>query len=41
MERDALGPLPADTRELWEFFAHYPRYWLAQTGHPAGTPAGT
>ncbi len=40
LERDALGPLPADTRELWEFFAHYPRYWLAKTGHPAGTPAG-
>jgi hypothetical protein len=39
LERDDLEPLPADTRELWEFFAHYPVYWLAKTGHPAGTPA--
>ena len=39
LERDALEPLAADTRELWEYFAHYPSYWLAKTGHPAGTPA--
>lgn len=26
------------TRELWEYFAHYPVYWLEKTGHPAGTP---
>lgn len=26
------------TRELWEYFAAYPIYWLEKTGHPAGTP---
>ena len=26
------------TRELWEYFAAYPTYWLEKTGHPAGTP---
>lgn len=26
------------TRDLWEYFAHYPIYWLEQTGHPEGTP---
>jgi glycosidase len=26
------------TRELWEYFANYPIYWLEKTGHPAGTP---
>lgn len=39
LERDSLEPLSADTRELWEYFAHYPIYWLEKTGHPAGTPA--
>ena len=27
------------TRELWEYFAYYPIYWLEKTGHPTGTPA--
>ena len=26
------------TRELWEYFAAYPSYWIKKTGHPAGTP---
>jgi glycosidase len=26
------------TRELWEYFASYPIYWLEKTGHPDGTP---
>ena len=26
------------TRELWEYFAAYPAYWIQKTGHPAGTP---
>lgn len=26
------------TRELWEYFAYYPIYWLEQSGHPVGTP---
>ncbi len=25
------------TRELWEYFAAYPSYWIEKTGHPAGT----
>jgi glycosidase len=28
------------TRELWQYFAEYPLYWLEKTGHPAGTPKG-
>ena len=39
LERDTVEPLSATTRELWEYFAYYPIYWLAKTGHPAGTPA--
>lgn len=39
LERDALEPLSAETRDLWEYFAYYPIYWLEKTGHPAGTPA--
>jgi hypothetical protein len=39
LERDDLEPLTAGTREVWEYFAHYPIYWLEKTGHPAGTPA--
>jgi glycosidase len=26
------------TRDLWQYFAQYPLYWLEKTGHPAGTP---
>lgn len=26
------------TRELWQYFAHYPIYWLEKSGHPVGTP---
>lgn len=39
LERDDLEPLTAGTRELWEYFAHYPAYWLEKTGRPANTPA--
>lgn len=39
LERDALEPLSPDTEELWEYFAHYPIYWLEKSGHPQGTPA--
>ena len=38
LERDDLEPLSPDTRDLWNYFAYYPLYWLNQTGHPAGTP---
>ncbi len=26
------------TKELWEYMSNYPRYWIAKTGHPIGTP---
>ncbi|MEM9081032.1 MAG: alpha-amylase family glycosyl hydrolase [Verrucomicrobiota bacterium] len=39
LERDAVDPISSDTEDLWEYFAYYPLYWLAQTGHPVGTPA--
>ena len=38
LERDAVEPLTADTKQLWEYFAYYPIYWLEKTGHPRGTP---
>lgn len=38
LERDAVEVLTTRTRELWEYFAHYPVYWLEKTGHPRGTP---
>ena len=37
-EDDAFDGHDAYTREIWEYFAAYPEYWLEQTGHPAGTP---
>lgn len=39
LERDSLETLSAETRDLWEYFARYPVYWLEKTGHPVGTPA--
>jgi hypothetical protein len=39
LERDDLEPLTAETRDLWNYFAYYPIYWLEKTGHPVGTPA--
>ena len=39
LERDDLDPLSAETRDLWNYFAYYPIYWLEKTGHPAGTPS--
>ncbi|GHC44255.1 alpha-amylase family glycosyl hydrolase [Roseibacillus persicicus] len=38
LERDKLEPLSATTKELWDYFAYYPIYWLDKTGHPIGTP---
>lgn len=38
-EDDVFEGFTSDyTRELWEYFAAYPLYWLEKTGHPAGTP---
>jgi len=40
MERDHFEGHDTYTREIWEYFARYPLYWLEKTGHPAGTPKG-
>jgi hypothetical protein len=37
-EEDRLEPLTVYNRELWQYFAYYPIYWLEQSGHPVGTP---
>ena len=38
MERDKFDGFDQYTRELWDYFAYYPIYWLEKTGCPAGTP---
>jgi hypothetical protein len=38
LEEDRLQPLNVYSRELWQYFAYYPIYWLEQSGHPVGTP---
>jgi glycosidase len=35
-EDDRLEPLAPQTKELWEYFANYPLFWLAQTGLTPG-----
>ncbi|OGV41364.1 MAG: hypothetical protein A2X46_16165 [Lentisphaerae bacterium GWF2_57_35] len=42
LEEDRFEGFPTNgyTREVWEFFAQYPLYWLEKTGHPVGTPQG-
>lgn len=38
-EEDQFEGFSSDeTRQLWEYFASYPIYWLEKTGHPTGTP---
>lgn len=37
-EYDKLETLSNATKQLWQYFAYYPAYWLEKTGHPAGTP---
>ncbi|MEX1045299.1 MAG: alpha-amylase domain-containing protein [Chthoniobacterales bacterium] len=38
LERDEFFGHTQETREVWEYFAYYPTYWLEKTGHPRGTP---
>jgi glycosidase len=38
LERDEFFGHTPQTRQVWEYFAHYPIYWLEKTGHPRGTP---
>ena len=37
-ERDWFAGHDTFSREIWEYFAFYPAYWLEKTGHPVGTP---
>jgi len=38
LERDEFFGHTPHTRQVWEYFAYYPTYWLEKTGHPRGTP---
>ncbi len=38
LEEDRFDGHDTYTREIWEYFAYYPTYWLEKTGHPVGTP---
>ena len=38
LERDQFAGHTATTRQVWNYFAYYPIYWLEKTGHPRGTP---
>lgn len=38
LERDEFFGHTDETRQVWEYFAYYPVYWLEKTGHPRGTP---
>ncbi|MEY3481385.1 MAG: hypothetical protein RIQ71_2160, partial [Verrucomicrobiota bacterium] len=38
LERDEFAGHTATTRQVWNYFAHYPVYWLEKTGLTNGTP---
>lgn len=38
LERDDFAGHTQYTREIWQYFAYYPIYWLTKTGCPPGTP---
>jgi glycosidase/plastocyanin len=38
LERDEFFGHTASTRQVWEYFAYYPIYWLEKSGHTASTP---
>lgn len=38
LERDEFAGHTDTTRQVWNYFAYYPLYWLDKTGNPAGTP---
>ncbi len=38
LERDEFAGHNDQTRDVWEYFAYYPIYWIKKTGHPEGTP---
>jgi hypothetical protein len=38
LERDEFAGHTETTRQVWNYFAYYPIYWLEKSGHTAGTP---
>jgi|688.fasta_scaffold07048_4 glycosidase len=38
LERDEFAGHTATTRQVWDYFAHYPIYWLEKSGHTSSTP---
>jgi hypothetical protein len=38
LERDEFAGHTATTRQVWNYFAYYPIYWLEKSGHTASTP---
>lgn len=38
LERDEFTGHTATTRQVWDYFAYYPIYWLEKSGHTASTP---
>lgn len=38
LERDEFAGHTTTTRQVWNYFAHYPIYWLEKSGHTSSTP---
>ncbi|MBU6181307.1 MAG: DUF1939 domain-containing protein [Verrucomicrobia bacterium] len=38
LERDDFAGHTDTTRQVWNYFAHYPIYWLEKSGHTSSTP---
>jgi glycosidase len=38
LERDDFEGHTPTTRQVWDYFAYYPIYWLEKSGHTASTP---
>jgi glycosidase len=38
LERDEFADHTPTTRQVWEYFAYYPIYWLERSGHTSSTP---
>ena len=38
LERDEFAGHTSATRQVWNYFAYYPIYWLEKSGHTASTP---
>jgi glycosidase len=38
LERDEFAGHTTTTRQVWEYFAYYPIYWLEKSGHTSSTP---